>query len=96
MAKIEVAPDLIEIFEHVADKLKLPTYPNNTVDDFKRDDIVQCTLLHGLYRVEDISSRVWIVSLNDSNCDNILQMKPKYLKKLDKNSKAFKTLFTRT
>lgn len=95
MARVEVAPDLIEIFEHAADALKLPTYPDNTVNDFKRNDIVQCSLLHGIYRVEDISTRVWIVSITDTECSNILQIKPKYLKKLDKDSKAYKVLFNK-
>ena len=100
MAKIEVAPDLIEIFEHAADALHVETYPENKIEDFKNGDVVQCSLLKGVWIVDQIgiqTKRIILRHLTDNDLETLstVPVKPKYLKKLDKDSKAFKTLFSR-
>lgn len=97
MARVEVAPDLIQIFEHAADALKIETYPSKIVD-FKNGDVVHCSLLNGIYEVDCIEldhNRVLIKDIKTTEDINIFPIKPKYLKLLDKNSKAFKVLFSR-
>ncbi len=99
MARVEVAPDLIQVFEMAADAVKLQTY-EHTIDDFKNGDVVSCSLLEGIYVVDSIgihTKRIVLRNIQDENKEtiNTFPVKPKYLKILDKNSKAIKVLFSK-
>lgn len=95
MSKSEVAPnfDMVKVLESIGDKLNYKTYENN-IRDFKKGDIVTCSLLKGIYKVYDVnvdSERISLIHVVDNTH---IPIKCKYVKKLD-NSMASKVLFNK-
>ena len=94
MSKNEVAPnfDMIKVLESVGDRLKVKTYINN-IRDFSKGDLVVCSLLKGVYKVEDInvdSERILLIHVIDQSH---IPIKCKYVRKLENSTIASKALF---
>lgn len=93
MDKTQVVPQsYIDVLENIADIMKLECYDENKVVDFKPGDVVKCTILQGLYRVERLS--VYAVIISSIKGDKICYpIDPKYLKKVDINEKTVDILY---
>lgn len=92
MVKKEVVDsNTIQILEHVADVMNLPTY-QNTLVDFKFGDVVKCTILLGLYRVLGKSKENILLGKID-NTGPLYPIHAKYLKKVEINENTVDILY---
>lgn len=91
--KLEIVDkDTVNILEHVADVMKIETYPQNTLVDFKTKDIVKCSILLGLYKVCFVSKTHVLISRIDGK-SSLYPIHPKYLKKVEINRNTVDILY---
>ncbi len=91
-----INPEIVNIFEHIAELMKLEVNENNKLEDFEIGAIVKCSILSGLFRVRGKhkdENVVFIQNIKDYKVESFYPIHPKFLKKIDASKLTMDVLF---